>query len=117
MSKSQKNGDNSNNGDMSKNAENRVYVLPVLNKRNKRKTRGTGGVELSDSQRRWLSRGVDQAGGKLPLFDEEGQRYSEKTIRSCLTKGLAEPWFENPIKPDWLICRLTDTGRQAVSAE
>ena len=55
-----------------------------------------------------------QAGGKLPLFDEQGQRYSERTIRSCLSKGWAEPWFNNPLKPDWVVCRLTDVGRRVV---
>jgi hypothetical protein len=25
--------------------------------------------------------------------------------------GWAEPWFSNPLKPDWLVCKLTDTGR------
>ncbi len=64
------------------------------------------------AQLKWLSRGLDQAGGKLPLFDEEGQRISERTIHSCLEKGWAKPWFNNPIKPDWQICGLTDAGRK-----
>lgn len=68
------------------------------------------------SQRRWLTRGLDQPGGKLPLFDENGQRISERTIRSCVEKGWAEPWFANPLKPDWLVCKLTETGRR-VAAE
>lgn len=63
----------------------------------------------------WLQRGLLQAGGKLPLFDAEGQRISERTVRSCIKAGWAEPWFANPIKPDWLICRLTDAGRKIVT--
>tara|TARA_R110002110_G_scaffold184524_6_gene391275 strand:+ start:2558 stop:2788 length:231 start_codon:yes stop_codon:yes gene_type:complete len=63
----------------------------------------------------WLQRGLSQAGGKLPLFDAEGQRISERTVRSCIKAGWAEPWFANPIKPDWLICRLTDRGRKIVT--
>ena len=63
------------------------------------------------AQRRWLNRGLDQAGGKLPLFDEEGAKVSSRTILSCVQHGWAEPWFENPVKPDWLVCRLTDAGR------
>lgn len=63
----------------------------------------------------WLQRGLSQAGGKLPLFDSDGQRVSERTVRSCIKAGWAEPWFANPIKPDWLICRLTDTGREIVT--
>ena len=66
-------------------------------------------------QRRWLRRGLAQPGGKLPLFDELGQRYSERTIRSCIEQGWAEPWTNNPIKPDWLVCRITAAGRTAAS--
>lgn len=64
------------------------------------------------TQLAWLSRGLDQAGGKLPLFDHYGQRYDQRTIRSCIEQGWAEPWFNNPIKPDWMVCRLTDEGRK-----
>ncbi len=64
------------------------------------------------AQQAWLRRGLDQPGGKLPLFDEQGQRYSAQTIRSCIEQGWAEPWFDNPIKPDWLVCRLTAAGRE-----
>lgn len=71
-------------------------------------------VRLTDAQRRWLERGLEQAGGKLPLFDEIGQRYDQRMIRSAIEHGYAEPWFSNPIKPDWLVCRLTDKGRQAL---
>lgn len=69
----------------------------------------------SPSQLRWLSRGKVQAGGKLPLFDENGQKVSERTVRSCIDKGWAEPWFANPLKPDWLVCKLTDSGRRFLS--
>ena len=62
-------------------------------------------------QRNYLKRGLEQPGGKLPLFDDKGQRYSERTVRRCVEQGWAEPWFENPLKPDWLVCRLTEAGR------
>ena len=62
-------------------------------------------------QLRWLRRGLDQAGGKLPLFDEVGQRVSERTVKSCIDRGWAAPWFANPLKPDWQVCKLTETGR------
>ena len=68
-------------------------------------------------QRRWLERGLDQAGGKLPLFDEDGREIDPRTIRSCIQKGWAEPWVKNPIKPDWLVCRLTDAGRAVLERE
>ena len=64
------------------------------------------GVQLT-----WLRRGLGQPGGKLPLFDEWGQRVSEQTVRSCIARGWAEPWFVNPLKPDWLVCKLTPVGR------
>lgn len=63
----------------------------------------------------WLRRGLDQAGGKLPLFDHDGKRIDPRTIRRCLDAGWAEPWFANPIKPDWMVCKLTEEGRQVAS--
>ncbi|MEX2199826.1 MAG: hypothetical protein WD711_00400 [Dongiaceae bacterium] len=69
----------------------------------------------SPVQRRWLERGLAQPGGKLPLFDEWGQRISERTVRACIDQGWAEPWFTNPLKPDWLVCKLTDAGRELVA--
>jgi len=60
----------------------------------------------------WLRRGLEQPGGKLPLFDEDGKRIGERTVRACIEQGWAEPWFKNPIKPDWLVCKLTEAGRK-----
>lgn len=70
----------------------------------------------TDIQLAWLKRGLNQPGGKLPLFDEWGQKVSERTIRSCIDHGWAEPWFTNPLKPDWLVCKLTDIGRGLAKA-
>ncbi len=67
-------------------------------------------------QRRWLARGLSQAGGKLPLFDEVGRVIGPQTIRSCVREGWAKPWIHNPIKPDWLVCKLTARGRAALGA-
>ena len=67
------------------------------------------------AQRIWLSRGVDQPGGKLPLFDRDGKRVSTQMVRACLEAGWASPWFANPLKPDWLVCKLTESGRDAVA--
>lgn len=67
-------------------------------------------------QAAYLRRGLSEPGGKLPLFDRNGRRYSRRTIQSCIDQGWATPWFHNPIKPDWLICRLTEAGA-AVLAE
>ena len=65
----------------------------------------------STMQRHYLARGLNQPGGKLPLFDEQGQRVSPRTIQACIDQGWASPWFNNPMKPDWLVCRLTAAGR------
>ena len=66
------------------------------------------------AQRRYLARGLAQPGGKLPLFDEEGQHFHPALVRACIAHGWAEPWFGNPLKPDWLICKLTEKGRHAL---
>lgn len=65
----------------------------------------------TEAQRIWLACGMAQPGGKLPLFDTDGRRVDPRTIRACLDQGWAERWFANPLKPDWLICRLTPAGR------
>jgi hypothetical protein len=67
------------------------------------------------AQRRYLARGLAQPGGKLPLFDEEGQHVHPALVRACIAHGWAEPWFGNPLKPDWLVCKLTDKGRGALA--
>lgn len=75
------------------------------------------GLAPTDPQRRWLVRGADQPGGKLPLFDAEGREVPKATIRACLAAGWAAPWFANPMKPDWLVCRLTAEGYRAIGRE
>ncbi len=77
---------------------------------------GTGNVRPNPAQRHYLARGLDQPGGKLPLFDEYGQHVHPALVKACIAHGWAEPWFGNPLKPDWLICKLTDEGRRAASA-
>jgi len=91
-------------------------VIPL-----RRSWRRSGGrrlvVQPSPAQQAWLRRGLDQPGGKLPIFDREGQQVSHRTIRSCIARGWAEPWFANPIKPDWLVCKLTVAGRDAIAGQ
>jgi hypothetical protein len=67
------------------------------------------------AQRSYLLRGLAQAGGKLPLFDRDGQHVHPALVRACIAHGWAEPWFGNPLKPDWLVCKLTEKGRRALS--
>jgi hypothetical protein len=71
----------------------------------------------TDAQRRYLARGLNQPGGKLPLFDLDGREIARRTIESCLAHGWSERWAHNPIAPDWLVCRLTEAGRAALSAD
>lgn len=71
-------------------------------------------VRPTDAQRRYLERGLAEPGGKLPLFDREGREVARKTIEACLAQGWAESWGRNPIKPDWLVCRLTPAGLRAL---
>lgn len=71
----------------------------------------------SEAQRRYLERGLSEPGGKLPLFDREGREVPRKTIEACITHGWAEPWFANPIKPDWLVCKLTAEGYRVLGSD
>lgn len=64
----------------------------------------------------YLRRGLTQAGGKLPLFDLDGQIVAEDVVRRCMARGWSEAWFKNPLKPDWLVCKLTAAGRQLAEA-
>jgi len=66
---------------------------------------------LSPAQRKWLERGLTQPGGKLPLFDHDGQKVNLQVVKKCLNEGWAEPWFANQLKMDWIVCKLTKTGR------
>lgn len=91
----------------------RDNVVALQPHRQRTRINNANGIsKLSAAQRDWLARGLSQPGGKLPLFDRDGQKISDRTIKSCIRKGWAEPWFENPIKPDWLVCKLTDSGRR-----
>ena len=75
------------------------------------------GIRPTEAQRRYLERGLTQAGGKLPLFDRDGREVSKKTIESCVAHGWATPWVHNPIEPDWLVCRLTAAGYRVLGGE
>ncbi len=74
-------------------------------------------IRPTPAQRRYLERGLGEPGGKLPLFDAEGRQINPQTVHACIERGWAEPWFANPLKPDWLVCRLTGQGRSALGSE
>tara|TARA_R100001143_G_C3351621_1_gene129874 strand:+ start:891 stop:1181 length:291 start_codon:yes stop_codon:yes gene_type:complete len=85
---------------------------------NERRRQDAGaGPQPTAQQRKWLRRGLNQAGGKLPLFDEVGQKVSDRTVNACIEHGWAEPWFNNPLKPDWQVCKLTDAGRRLLMGD
>jgi hypothetical protein len=71
-------------------------------------------VRPSEIQKRYLLKGLDQPGGKLPLFDDDGRAIDRKTVESCVERGWAEPWFANPMKPGWMVCKLTPAGYAAI---
>lgn len=91
-----------------------VLIDPKSSKQNASAVQVKDEPQPSATQRAWLVRGLSQPGGKLPLFDESGQRISPRTIQSSIDRGWAEPWFANPTKPDWLVCKLTELGRNAL---
>src|SRR5262245_52720613 len=74
-------------------------------------------VRPSMPQKRYLVRGLDQPGGKLPLFDRDGREVPKKTIEACIAHGWAEPWTRNPVNPEWLVCRLTAAGYRVLGRE
>ncbi len=71
----------------------------------------------TEAQRRYLERGLTQPGGKLPLFDAEGREIPRRTIEACIAHGWAEPWFHNPLKEDWLVCKLTASGYRLLGSD
>jgi len=74
----------------------------------------TAALRPTEPQRRYLERGLSQPGGKLPLFYADGREVPPRTVQACVANGWAEPWFRNPVKPDWLVCRLTERGRKVL---
>jgi hypothetical protein len=77
---------------------------------------GSPEARPTEAQGRYLARGLTQPGGKLPLFEVDGREISKRTIAACMAHGWAEPWTHNPIRPDWLVCRLTAAGYRVLGA-
>lgn len=71
----------------------------------------------SHAQKRYLTLGLRQPGGKLPLFDDGGQKVPARTIKACMAAGWCEPWHRNPVEPGWLVCKLTERGRGALGSD
>ncbi len=62
----------------------------------------------------WLQAGEKQPGGKLPLYDANGERIPKALIQVSLEYGLVEPW--TPGVAALGICKLTPLGRRFLSA-
>jgi len=63
----------------------------------------------------WLRRGLDRAGGDLPIFDTYGQRVNDRTMKSCVDRGWAET--RGKVLRDWHMCQLTPAGRRVLDAD
>lgn len=72
---------------------------------------------ITDEQRRWLSLGLQQPGGKLPLYDEKGNRIPAELISACIQAGWAEPWVINPDGSASKVCRITESGKLALQKD
>jgi hypothetical protein len=71
---------------------------------------GARAARPTAAQMRYLSRGLNEPGGKLPIFDHYGGEIPAATIKSCIAHGWAEPWISNPTKRNWMVCKLTPEG-------
>lgn len=63
----------------------------------------------------WLQGGLNRVDGRLALFDAFGEPVEKVIIQSAIAKGLAEPWFASPMRPQWMVCRLTAQGRRVAT--
>jgi len=63
----------------------------------------------SEAQRVWLSKGLQQPGGKLPLFDEWGQKVSSRTVRFWVQ--VDTQWIGASIGKETLHYRYRPDGR------
>ena len=96
----------------------RMDLAPTLGRATEHhEATNTASMRPSVPQRRYLERGLEQAGGKLPLFDRDGREVPRKTVEACIAHGWAEAWTRNPIKSDWLVCRLTAAGYRVLGRE
>ena len=69
-------------------------------------------VEASQAQLSYLMGGMTRIDGKLPLFDESGEKIPQPTIDAVVKKGWAEPVYTRTFLKDMGIYRITDLGKQ-----
>ena len=65
--------------------------------------------------REWLRGGQARDDGRLALFDQFGEPIDRKVVKTAIASGFAEPWFANPMRPQWTVCRLTAKGHEFLS--
>lgn len=71
----------------------------------------------TETQYKYLTRGLNDEGGKLPLFDRHGQRIRRRTIKACLSHGWSKPMYKYMVQSDWQFCRLTAKGRKQLKSK
>ena len=72
--------------------------------------------ELDRNMYDWLSGGLGREDGRLALFDSFGEPIDKAVVKTAIASGYAEPWFSSPMRPQWMVCRLTAKGRGALLA-
>ncbi len=78
--------------------------------------RSRAAARFSDAElNAWLSGGLNRADSRLALFDQFGEPIDPNIVKSAIEKGLAEPWFSSPMRPQWMVCRLTSQGRHVLA--
>ena len=65
--------------------------------------------------RGWLQGGEAREDGRLALFDQFGEPIDRKVVKTAIASGFAEPWFASPMRPQWIVCRLTSKGQDFLS--
>jgi len=88
---------------------NGLIIMTIYSDRARLSARETE-IEL----RNWLEAGSQRTDGRLAMFDQFGEPVSKGVIKTAIASGLAEPWFSSPMRPQWMVCRITQKGREAL---
>lgn len=70
--------------------------------------------EIEHEMEQWLRGGLAREDLRLALFDMFGERIDPEIVRAAIAARLAEPWFSSPMHPQWMVCRLTRQGYDAL---
>ena len=72
-------------------------------------------IRPTNSQKRWLNKGLSMKGKTLPLFNSTGQKFNKRTVKSCLNLGWVIPVMTDPTRSRLTIYKLTEKGEQVLS--